>query len=239
MQRLKQWIDIRNIGNAFVFGLAALLVATPVVLAAVEVDVTVTVNGDDVVDYHRGPATKISFVTTDNCDDLGGQCRPAPFTNAGAGPNPDFLEAMITLVDDGSILTATGTGTGFRTDAIGYVSLIYTNPQVASCSRFPPEQAAHTVNTRNGDNDYVSMFVGRWVLDPDTDNDGRTTGTLNAVKPTPLGSMADGSAQGGGGLAAYQTLGIREPSGFSDDFIFITNDLPPMINPLRACGALV
>lgn len=189
--------------------------------------------------------TRTSFVSTDFCNDPAnpvtaapaGLCQPNNPSQPG-GNNPSFITATITMVDNGITLKAVGSGTGF-TFGRTYVSLLYLNPTVQTCSRFPKGQPAQTVNAANADSDFNSMFVGFWEVEPDG------TATLNEApgKLSPLGNPNVGGTRG---LPAYGTVSVREAAGGAlagQTNAIATNvsggaDVPPNIFALRACGVL-
>jgi hypothetical protein len=179
--------------------------------------------------YYYGQA---STIQTSNCNSSTsvppGLCQPASACNNGAGPNPDNIKASITLYEtpnylcDGSAgtLTVSGTGTGFRFGAT-YVSLIYLNGTVSTCSRFPVGMAPTLQNIPNADNDFASMHLGFWVVLPDG------SATLNVVKqPTVKG------------LNNYQTVSVREMQPPNVSCFNYSLDPAPQLNALRACGLL-
>lgn len=179
--------------------------------------------------YFYGQA---STIKTSNCNSSStvpsGLCQPAPACNNGAGPNPDNIEASITLYEtpnylcDGSVgtLTVQGTGRGFRFGGT-YVSLLYLNGTVSTCSRFPVGMAPTLQNIPNADNDFASMHLGFWVVKPDG------TATLNVVKQATVT-----------GLYNYQTVSVREMQPPNVSCFNYALDPAPQLNALRACGLL-
>ncbi len=189
---------------------------------------------------------RTASVTTANCGAAGGLCQS---NNPGqpGGNNPDVINAKMRIVDNGTFVRAEGRGDGFIPGRV-YVSLLYLNPNAATCSRFPQGQAAQTANIANADNDFVSMFLGYWIVN------GRGQGRF-VTQPGKLSPA--GNATAGSGLAAYGTVSVREAAG---GFIAgngqqiasnITGnaagggdatkgqDIPPNMFSLKACGSLV
>ena len=179
--------------------------------------------------YFYGQASMIKTSNCNRSDSVpSGLCQPAPACNNGAGPNPDTIEASITLYEtpnylcDGSVgtLTVQGTGTGFRFGGT-YVSLLYLNGTVSTCSRFPVGMAPTLQNIPKADNDFASMHLGFWVVKPDG------SATLNVVKQ----ATADG-------LDKYQTVSVREMQPPNVSCFNYALDPAPQLNALRACGLL-
>ncbi len=184
-------------------------------------------------------------VTTENCAVAGGLCQA---NNPGqpGGNNPDVINAKMKIVDNGTTVSAEGTGSGFIPGRV-YVSLLYLNPNAATCSRFPQGQAAQTANIANADNDFVSMFLGYWLVD----GNGRGEFVTQPGKLSPAGNATAGS-----GLAAYGTVSVREAAGgfIAGNGQQIANnitgnaanggdaakgqDIPPNMFSLKACGSL-
>lgn len=182
------------------------------------------------LDYFSGQAT----ISTGNCNSSSstppGLCQPAPAPNGGAGPNPDIIEARVMLCETRTTsqvgsgqLTVVGGGTGFKFGKT-YVSLLYKNPSVSTCSRFPAGVDATLENTTNPlsgvDNDFASMHLGFWVVSPDG------SATLNVTKQATLTGLND-----------YATVSVREMQPLNEYFDR-TRDPAPQLNALRACGAL-
>ena len=166
----------------------------------------------------------------------GGLCQQYNPSQPG-GSNDPFAPISATMVfaDNGTTLTGYGVGTGFLPGR-SYVSLIYLNPNVQTCSRFPAGQPATTTNTANADNDFASMYLGMWSVD----NNGNGSFQVFPNKPTPVGGTSLG------GFPAYGTVSVREILGGvanNQATAIVTNisggkDVPPNIFALRACGAL-
>jgi len=186
-----------------------------------------------VVSY-SGQAT----ITTANCSGAGGLCQGDPACNNGAGPNPaaspgPAIQATVTLCEQrvgnsntqvGSILTVTGSGTGFQFGKT-YVSLLYFNGNTATCSRFPagvPPTVQNATNPLSGvDSDFASMHLGFWIVKPDG------TATLDVVKQATVT-----------GLYNYHTVSVREMQPPNQACYNCGLDPAPQLNALRACGAL-
>jgi hypothetical protein len=189
------------------------------------------INPPDVV-YFTGQATTI---VTSNCSASGGLCQPAPACNIGAGPAPAGvnIQASVTLCEQrvtrnggdiaGSFLTGRGTGTGFQFGKT-YISLLYKNPNTATCSRFPatnPPTPPTIQNIPLADSDFASMMLGIWVVSPD----GSAILTVNKQATVS-------------GLANYTTVSVREMQPPNTACFDCGNDPAPQLNALRACGAL-
>ena len=182
-------------------------------------------------------------VSTANCNSSGGICQGNPACNNGAGPNPDTIQATVTLcevsVDSSSnsvetacvsglpcpnrktgTLTVRGTGSGFR-PGVTYVSLLYQNPNTATCSRFPAGVAPTLQNLAQADSDFASMHLGFWVVKDDG------TATLTVDKEATLQ-----------GLNNYKTVSVREMQPPNAACFNCGLDPAPQLNALRACGAL-
>ena len=168
---------------------------------------------------YSGQAT----ITTANCSGSGGLCQGAPACNNGAGPNPDNIQASVTLCEVGGlggILSVTGRGTGFQFGK-AYVSLLYLNGNTATCSRFPAGVTPTLENLQRADSDFASMHLGFWVVRPDG------SATLKVTKQATVS-----------GLQNYHTVSVREMQPpnlacFNSGF-----DPAPQLNALRACGSL-
>ena len=177
--------------------------------------------------FYSGQAPNI---TTANCNGSGGLCQAAPACNNGAGPNPATIQASVTLCETrvgngsggqiGTVLTVSGTGTGFQFGK-AYVSLLYLNPNTATCSRFPAGVPATLQNIPQADSDFASMHLGFWVVKPDG------SATLNVVKQATVT-----------GLDNYKTVSVREMQPPNVACFDCGNDPAPQLNALRACGAL-
>lgn len=179
--------------------------------------------------------TRSSTLSTANCAAAGGLCqRNNPGQPAGNNTDPDINATMV-FADDGTTLTGYGVGSGF-VPGRSYVSLIYLNPNVATCSRFPAGQSATTTNIANADNDFASMYLGMWSVD----DNGFGSFQVFPNKPTPIGGTSLG------GFAAYGTVSVRELLGgvYDNQTNPIVNnitagkDIPPNVFALRACGSL-
>jgi hypothetical protein len=173
--------------------------------------------------FYSGQAT----VTTANCNASGGLCQPSPACNGGAGPNTANIQASVTLCEQrldagnvGTILRVSGTGTGFQFGKT-YVSLLYLNPNTATCSRFPAGVAPTIQNLAQADSDFASMHLGFWVVNPN----GSATLTV-AKQATVIG------------LNNYHTVSVREMQPPNVACYDCGNDPAPQLNALRACGAL-
>lgn len=177
--------------------------------------------------FYSGQAPNI---TTANCSGSAGLCQAAPACNNGAGPNPATIQASVTLCETrvgngsggqiGTVLTVSGTGTGFQFGK-AYVSLLYLNPNTATCSRFPAGVSATLQNILQADSDFASMHLGFWVVKPDG------SATLNVVKQATVT-----------GLSNYKTVSVREMQPPNVACYDCGNDPAPQLNALRACGAL-
>lgn len=196
--------------------------------------------------------TRYATVTTDNCNDLGGLCRANNPSQPG-GNNRDFIQASMTITDNGTTVNASGFGSGFTPGRV-YVSLLYLNPNAATCGRFPAGQQAQTLNTAAADNDFVSMFLGYWLVNLN----GTASFVVQPGKPTPIGYPIPGGLTvfPPVGLAAYGTVSIREAAGgilAGNAQQIATNitanaagggdvtkgqDIPPNLFHLKACGGL-
>jgi hypothetical protein len=172
-------------------------------------------------------------ITTDNCNDPGGLCQAAPACNNGSGPNPDNIQASVTLcetrvlagilgddIPSTGILRVRGTGTGFQFGKT-YVSLLYLNGNTATCSRFPPGVAPTLQNLAQADSDFASMHLGFWVVS----TDGSATLTVDKQATVT-------------GLDNYKTVSVREMQSPNAACYDCGNDPAPQLNALRACGAL-
>lgn len=171
-------------------------------------------------------------IRTSNCNradttPLPGLCQAAPACNGGAGPNPDNIQASVTLCEYNGTLIGRGTGNGFRPGRV-YISLIYRNGNTATCSRFRDDVQPTLQNLAQGDSDFASMMLGFWVVTPSG------TGTLLVNKQATVS-----------GLQNYGSMSVREiqpphlipppnPAGCFNPM----NDPAPQLNGLRACGAL-
>jgi hypothetical protein len=171
-------------------------------------------------------------ISTANCNGSGGLCQATPACNNGAGPNPDTIQATVTLCEtrllgtvlDGVPSTGTlrirGTGTGFQFGKT-YVSLLYLNGNTATCSRFPAGVAPTLQNLPLADSDFASMHLGFWVVLPD----GQAV--LNVDKEATVT-----------GLSNYKTVSVREMQPPNATCFNCGLDPAPQLNALRACGAL-
>jgi hypothetical protein len=178
--------------------------------------------------YSSGNAT----ISTANCNAAGGLCQAAPACNNGAGPNPDNIQATVTLCETrllGTVLTGVpstgtlrirGTGRGFQFGKT-YVSLLYLNGNTATCSRFPAGVSPTLQNLLLADSDFASMHLGFWVVLPD----GQAV--LNVDKEATVT-----------GLFNYQTVSVREMQPPNAACYNCGLDPAPQLNALRACGAL-
>lgn len=164
-----------------------------------------------------------SDVLTSNCS--GGACQ-ANGDNGGAGPNPVNITATVSLCQANGVLRGVGIGRGFQPGKT-YISLLYKNGNVTTCSRFPEGVDASLANASNPqsgvDNDFASMMLGIWQVRPDG------SATLIVMKDAPVP-----------GLQNYKTVSVREmqltqPASplFKPD-----RDPAPQLNALRACGSL-
>jgi hypothetical protein len=180
--------------------------------------VGVSVPPPDNPKVYSGQAT----ISTANCSGAGGLCQPAPACNNGAGPNPDTIQATVTLCEvwPGGGLRVNGSGTGFRFGKT-YVSLLYLNGNTATCSRFPPGVPPTLQNLPQADSDFASMHLGFWVVNPDG------TATLTTAKEATVT-----------GLNNYQTVSVREMQPPNTVCFNCGLDPAPQLNALRACGAL-
>ena len=171
-------------------------------------------------------------ISTANCNGSGGLCQAAPACNNGAGPNPDSIQATVTLCETrvlGTVvygipttgtLRIRGTGTGFQFGKT-YVSLLYFNGNTATCSRFPAGVAPTLQNLPLADSDFASMHLGFWVVLPD----GQAV--LNVDKEATVT-----------GLINYKTVSVREMQPPNATCFNCGLDPAPQLNALRACGAL-
>jgi hypothetical protein len=168
-------------------------------------------------------------ITTANCNASGGLCQPSPACNGGAGPNPATIQATVTLCEQieennfgifQTVLKVRGSGTGFQFGKT-YVSLLYLNPNTATCSRFPAGVAPTLQNLAQADSDFASMHLGFWVVLPNG------TATLTVDKQPTLS-----------GLNNYKTVSVREMQSPNVACYDCGNDPAPQLNALRACGAL-
>jgi hypothetical protein len=180
------------------------------------------------ITYYTGVAT----ITTTNCNSStstpAGLCQPAPACNGGAGPNPVNITAKVTVCEartgTAGELTVVGGGTGFEFGKT-YVSLLYKNPNVATCSRFPAGVDATLENATNPlsgvDNDFASMHLGFWVVGLDG------SATLNLTKQATVTNLRN-----------YATVSVREMQPPNTNCFNTARDPAPQLNALRACGAL-
>lgn len=162
-------------------------------------------------------------ITTANCS--AGACTPAG-PNGGAGPNPATIAASVSLCQVGGVLRGMGTGTGFQFGKT-YISLLYKNGNVTTCSRFPDDVPPTLANASNPDsrvdNDFASMMLGIWQVKPDG------SATLVVAKQAPAT-----------GLRNYKTVSVREIQLAQPASPVYRPDLDPapQLNALRACGSL-
>jgi hypothetical protein len=113
-----------------------------------------------------------------------------------------------------------GSGAGFQFGKT-YVSLLYLNPNTATCSRFPAGVAPTLQNLAQADSDFASMHLGFWVVLPDG------TAILTVDKQATVT-----------GLHNYKTVSVREMQSPNVACYDCGNDPAPQLNALRACGAL-
>lgn len=169
----------------------------------------------------------VAQVTTAACS--GAACQPesAPTPgrfNNGAGPNPATINVTVSLCQVNGMLRGVGAGDGFEFGKT-YVSLIYKNPTVGTCSRAPdrltPLPLANIADP-SVDNDFASMMLGIWRVNPDG------SGILIVNKEAPVT-----------GLQNYRTVSVREVQ-VPDVVKYYRTDLDPapQLNALRACGTL-
>ena len=189
------------------------------------------------IQIYSGQAT----ISTANCNSPTttppGLCQGAPACNIGAGPNPDTIQATVTLCEvaarvttepplvvviprGSGILKVRGSGSGFRPGGT-YVSLLYFNGATSTCSRFPAGVAPTLQNLSQADSDFASMHLGFWVVQPDG------TATLTVDKEATVT-----------GLYNYKTVSVREMQPPNAACYDCGNDPAPQLNALRACGAL-
>jgi hypothetical protein len=189
------------------------------------------------VEIYSGQAT----ISTANCNSATttppGLCQAAPSCNNGAGPNPDTIQATVTLCEVGArvatepplavviprgsgTLTVRGYGTGFRPGGT-YVSLLYLNGATSTCSRFPAGVTPTLQNLFQADSDFASMHLGFWVVQPNG------TATLTIDKEATVS-----------GLINYKTVSVREMQPPNATCYNCGLDPAPQLNALRACGAL-
>ena len=189
------------------------------------------------IQIYSGQAT----ISTANCSSATtnppGLCQAAPACNNGAGPNPDTIQATVTLCEvatrvvtepplavviprGSGTLTVRGTGTGFR-PGVTYVSLLYFNGATSTCSRFPAGVTPTLQNLSQADSDFASMHLGFWVVQPDG------TATLTVDKEATVT-----------GLINYKTVSVREMQPPNATCFNCGLDPAPQLNALRACGAL-
>ena len=170
---------------------------------------------------YRGQATSI---LTTNCNSSTstppGLCQGTPACNNGSGSNPDNISASITLCECSGRLTGTGTGTGFR-PGVTYISLLYKNGTVSTCSRFPAGMTPYVANIPYADNDFGSMMLGIWQVN----NNGSATLTVNKQATVS-------------GLNNYTTVSVREMQPLNPGCYQCIMDPAPQLNALRACGTL-
>lgn len=162
-------------------------------------------------------------ITTANCSGSSGLCQGGPACNNGAGPNPDNIQASVTLCEvggAGGILSATGSGTGFQFGK-AYVSLLYLNGNTATCSRFPAGVAPTLQNLPQADSDFASMHLGFWEVRLDG------SATLRVTKQATVL-----------GLQNYRTVSVREMQPPNLACFNSGLDPAPQLNALRACGSL-
>jgi hypothetical protein len=222
----------------------ALLLTTVVSLTLLLGSVQVGVDQTGIQNWF-GQAT----ISTENCSGAGGLCQGGdptacsggpgpncPACNNGAGPNPAAtgpnptpIQATVTLCESrvGGVgtLAISGTGTGFVFGKT-YVSLLYFNGNTATCSRFPattPPTPPTLQNIPLADNDFGSMHLGFWVVNPD----GSGRATLNVVKQATVS-----------GLNNYKPVSVREMQPPNLQCFNCGLDPAPQLNALRACGAL-
>lgn len=142
--------------------------------------------------------------------------------NGGAGPNLDNIQASVSLCEVDGRLTGSGSGTGFIFGKT-YVSLIYRNGNVATCSRSPDDLTPLALTSAADprvDSDFGSMMLGFWVVKPDR------SATLTIAKQATLI-----------GIQNYGSVSVREVQAPHRSFN-VLNDPAPQINALRACGSL-
>jgi hypothetical protein len=189
------------------------------------------------IQIYSGQAT----ISTANCSSATttppGLCQATPACNNGAGPNPDTIQATVTLCEvaarvvtepplavviprGSGTLTVRGTGTGFR-PGVTYVSLLYFNGATSTCSRFPAGVTPTLQNLSQADSDFASMHLGFWVVNPDG------TATLTVDKEATVT-----------GLNNYHTVSVREMQPPNAGCFNCGLDPAPQLNALRACGAL-
>jgi hypothetical protein len=182
-----------------------------------------------------------AIVSTASCNSATttppGLCQATPACNNGAGPNPDTIQATVTLCEvaarvttepylgvvfprGSGILKVRGTGTGFR-PGVTYVSLLYLNGATSTCSRFPAGVTPTLQNLSQADSDFASMHLGFWVVQPDG------TATLTVDKEATVN-----------GLINYKTVSVREMQPPNATCFNCGLDPAPQLNALRACGAL-
>jgi hypothetical protein len=165
-------------------------------------------------------------IETANCSGSNGLCQPAPAINNGAGPAPAGvnIQASVTLCEiTGGTLSGSGTGTGFQFGKT-YISLLYKNGNTATCSRFPatsPPTPPTLQNIPLADNDFASMMLGFWVVNPNG------TATLTVAKQATVS-----------GLWNYATVSVREMQPPNTATYQTGLDPAPQLNALRACGSL-
>lgn len=214
------------------FGICSLLVGSAQVVLTQTPTPPPTIGTPAPLEYFSGQAT----ITTGNCNRSSsappGLCQPAPACNGGAGPNPDNIEVRVALCETrtkttpagGGQLTVVGQGTGFQFGKT-YVSLLYRNPNVATCSRFPAGVDPTVENTTNPlsgvDNDFASMHLGFWRVSPDG------SATLNVTKQATVSGLSD-----------YKTVSVREIQAVNAACFDRGLDPAPQLNALRACGPL-
>jgi hypothetical protein len=160
-------------------------------------------------------------IATSNCSTA--LCQPATGPspcNNGAGPNPDTISASVSMCQVNGALRVIGAGTGFRFGTT-YISLVYFNGNVGTCSRFPDGVTPTLQNLPQADPDFASMMLGIWQVNLDG------SATLAVAKQAPVL-----------GLQNYKTVSIREVQTPNVSCYNTGFDPAPQLNALRACGSL-
>ena len=213
MKKLPSSLPARNIPATFLLTASVTLV---LLLGSAHLGVT-----DGLI---RDVSARAANINTTNCNQAtttpAGLCQGAPACNNGAGPNPDNIEASVSLCEYNGTLTVVGTGRGFRFGKT-YVSLLYKNGNTATCSRFPAGISPTLENIPQADNDFASMHLGFWIVKPDG------SALLAVVKQATVL-----------GLQNYGSVSVREMQPPNISCYQAGLDPAPQLNALRACGSL-
>jgi hypothetical protein len=102
-----------------------------------------------------------------------------------------------------------------------YISLLYKNSTVSTCSRFPAGMTPYLQNIPFADSDFASMMLGFWQVN----TNGTATLTVNKQATVT-------------GLDNYSTISVREMQPVNTGCFQCLLDPAPQLNALRACGTL-